>query len=135
MNGKTSFSCFLESKEMFVPLVGEAIREYLLREGEGYPYGFYREYKTVKPTTSYDSIRRYFYILKQLGLIELVRTEPSRGQFPRHMYRIVPGMERDPRFGAPQVELYPQTKWGKRRYRRRKELGLPIHKGRREEYR
>lgn len=99
-----------------VKLTGLAIREYLAYVGEGYPYEFYVCFKKVKPTTSYASVRRYFYILKKLGLIEPVRTEPSsKGGFPRTYYRIV--IYDDPRWLAPQEALYPETALGKKRYK------------------
>jgi len=100
-------------------LTGLAIREYLQYVGEGYPYEFYVCFKKVKPTTSYASVRRYFYILKKLGLIEPVRTEPSsKGGFPRTYYRIV--IYDDPRWFAPQEALYPETRLGKKRYEKYK---------------
>lgn len=96
-------------------LTGLAIREYLNYVGEGYPYEFYICFKRVKPSTSYESVRRYFYILKRLGLIEPVRREPSsKGGFPRTYYRIV--VYDDPRWIAPQEAIYPETRLGKRRY-------------------
>lgn len=116
-------------------LTGIAIRNFLLRVGSGGPYDFFREFRLVKETTSYASIRKYFYILRELGLIEFVEEAPSAGGFPRRLYRIVPGMEDDPRWGAPQVELYPATKFGKRRYRKKIERGERIPRGRRKVYR
>jgi len=96
-------------------LTGLAIREYLSYVGEGYPYEFYICFKRVKPSTSYESVRRYFYILKRIGLIEPVRREPSsKGGFDRTYYRIV--IYDDPRWFAPQEALYPETRLGKRRY-------------------
>ena len=115
-------------------LTGIAIRNFLLRVGRAGPYDFYREFRTVKPTTSYASIRKYFYILRELGLIEFVEEAPSAAGFPRRLYRIVPGMEEDPRWGAPQVELYPATRFGKRRYREKIEKGERIPRGRRKIY-
>ena len=116
-------------------LTGIAIRNFLRRVGRAGPYDFYREFRVVKPTTSYDSIRKYFYILRELGLIEFVEEAPSAAGFPRQLYRIIPGMEEDPRWGAPQVELYPATALGKRRYRKKIEKGERIPKGRRGAYR
>jgi hypothetical protein len=97
-------------------LTGLAIREFLSQVGEGAPNDFYREFRKVKPTTSYDSVRRYFYILKRLGLIEPTRTEKGKAPIPRQLYRIVPGMEGAPEWMAPQIAMYPETKWGRRRY-------------------
>jgi len=118
------------------PLTGRAIKEYLLQVGEGYAFDFYRQFKIIFPEkkTSYDSVRRYFYILRELGLIEYTRTIKGRGKFPVRLHRIVPGMEDDPRWDAPQVELYPATKLGRERYRKRIERGEPVPRGRREGY-
>jgi hypothetical protein len=119
-------------------LTGLAIREYLLVVGEGYPHEFYHNFKKIKPTTSYASVRRYFYILRELGLIEPTRVVRGRGRWPIHLHRIVPGME-DERlmdiWRAPQRELYPATGLGRKRYRKRIEEGLPVPKGRRKAYR
>lgn len=114
---------------------GEAIREYLLTLGEGYPYGFYKLWRQFKKVTSYQAVRRYFWILKEIGLIESVRYEKSRGHFRKHFYRIVPRMEDDPRWGRPQAELYPDTRLGKRRYDKLRERGLKPRGGRRAPYR
>ena len=100
---------------------GLAIREYLSYVEEGYPYEFYICFKKVKPNTSYTSVRRYFYILNRLGLIERVRTEPRKGGFPRSYYRI--RIYEDPRWYAPQEALYPNTRLGGRRYKKMRELG------------
>ncbi len=109
--------------EITYRLTGMAIREFLLKVGEAYPYWFYRCFKKVKPSTSYQSVARYFYILRRLGLIEPTRVEPSRSRFPRHYFRIVPGREDDPAWFHPQEVLYPETALGARRYSRAKEGG------------
>ncbi|MFQ6076628.1 MAG: hypothetical protein ACE5Z5_10920, partial [Candidatus Bathyarchaeia archaeon] len=68
---------------------GVAIRDFLLSLGVGSPCDFYREFREAKPTASYGSIRRYFYILRRLGLIEFVRSAPSeRDGFPERTYGI-----------------------------------------------
>lgn len=95
---------------------GMAIREFLSKVGEGSPNDFFRAFKKNKPTTSYGSIRRYFFILKKLGLIEPTRKVQGRGRFPKQLYRIVPGMIDDPRWRAPQAAYYPETKLGGKRY-------------------
>lgn len=106
--------------ELTEPLAGMAIREFLLEVGEGGPNDFLKAYRKVKKKTSYDSARRYFWILKKLGLIEPTRRELGKGYIPKQLYRIVPGAEGDSRWGAPQAELYPETRLGARRYRKRK---------------
>jgi len=114
----------MEEVELKETLTGLAIKEFLLQVGEGSPNEFYRIFKKVKPTTSYDSVRRYFYILKHLGLIEPTRKEAGRGPIPKQLYRIVPGMEDAVEWSAPQVAMYPATRWGRRRYAKAKEKGL-----------
>ena len=110
-----------ECPEFTTKLTGLSIREYLLTLGEGYPYGFYRCFKKVKPSVSYESVRRYFYILKKLGLIEHVGARPSSRGYERHYYRIVPGREDDPLWFHPQEALYPETRLGAKRYVRKGE--------------
>jgi hypothetical protein len=110
--------------EISVGLTGLAIRDYLLAVGEGCPNDFYKEFRKVKAKTSYGSVRRYFYILKRLGLIEPTRREWGRGTIPKQLYRIVSGMEDSPLWSAPQVALYPATRWGGARYVKAKRKGL-----------
>jgi len=92
--------------------------------GEGSPNDFYKVFRKVKKKTSYASVRRYFYILKRLGLIEPTRRVWGRGTIPKQLYRIVPGKEVAPEWAHPQVELYPATRWGGARYEKAKERGL-----------
>jgi len=80
--------------------------------------------RKIKRKASYLSVVRYFYILRRLGLIEFVRQESGRGRYPRRVHRIRPGMEDDPRWSAPQVALYPETRWGGARYEKAIERGL-----------
>jgi len=109
--------------EISEKLTGLAIKEFLMSVGEGSPNEFYSQFKKVKPSTSYESVRRYFYILKNLGLIEPTRREVGRAPIPKQLYRIVPGMEDAPEWYRPQIAMYPDTRWGRRRYARVKERG------------
>lgn len=109
---------------MTEPLTGLAIRQFLLEVGEGGPNDFYKAFRLIKKKTSYASARRYFWILKRLGLIEPTRREFGAGRIPKQLYRIVPGAEADPRWGAPQVALYPSTRLGGARYAKAKARGL-----------
>jgi hypothetical protein len=104
-------------------LTGLAIREFLEAMGEAGPNDFYTRFKEVKPSTSYNNCRRYFYILRRLGLIEPTRREMGKGLIPKQLYRIVPGMQSDPRWSAPQVALYPDTRFGRARYEKAKRSG------------
>ncbi len=114
--------------------IAEAIRRYLLEQGEGHAYEFWKFWRVLKKRTSYQAVRRYFWILKEIGLIEFVRAEPARAPFKKRIYRIIPGMEEDPRWRHPQIELYPDTALG-RRYRTMIERGLIPKGGRRAPYR
>jgi len=107
--------------EFTTRLTGLAIREYLMHVGEGYANEFYRCFKKIKKKVSYQSVVRYFWILEKLGLIELVRFEIRGSKFPVKYYRIVPGKENDPRWLHPQSALYPITRLGSRRYKKKKE--------------
>ncbi len=104
--------------ELTSGLTGPAIREFLLQVGEGGPNDFLKAFRKVKKKTSYNSCRRYFWILKKLGLIEPTRREMGRGVIPKQLYRIVPGKEDALEWRAPQVALYPSTRLGRSRYRR-----------------
>lgn len=120
-------------------LTGLAIRDWLVATRGGSPSDFYREFalqieermdregKKLK-IPSYMSIVRYFYILKELGMIHRIR----EGGLPRRksLYAIVPGITRaDDRWFHAQVEMYPATKWGSRRYEDAKKRGI-VKKGR-----
>lgn len=79
--------------------------------------------------TSYPAIERLFYDLRQLGLIEFAREEPGKAPIDKRYYRIVPGMENDPRWqGYPHHLLYPSSAIGALNY----ELGTSV--GRAKEY-
>jgi len=71
---------------------------------------------------SYTSVRKLFYILRRLGLIEFVRDEPpSRGGSRLRFYRIVPDRKGYFITGLQRV-LWPDTYWGKRHYKWAKRL-------------
>jgi hypothetical protein len=100
---------------------GLAIRQYLLAVGAGSAYDFYRCFRRVKPDTSYESIKRYFYLLRRAGLIVRVGTAPPRrGGVEKVLYAVVPERVDDPGWFHPQQIFYPQTRLGKSRYRRLK---------------
>lgn len=96
-------------------LTGLAIREYLDYVKVGYPYEFYVCFKKYKPSTSYQSVVRYFWILKKLGLIRETGTEKGNAPIPRKLYEIA--IYDDPRWYAPQVAMYPETRLGSKRYK------------------
>jgi len=81
----------------------------------------------------YSSFRRYFYILKKLGLIEFTREETGENPQlqPRRYYTVVEEFsDLDDAWRKPQVVLYPETVWGKEDYKARKkeaeELGISV---------
>lgn len=113
----------------------EAIREYLLALGEGYPYGFWKLWRRFKKKTSYKAVRQLFWTLKEIGLIETARWERGTTPFRKHLYRAVPGKEDDVRWFRPQQELYPATALGGSGYAKLKQQGLEPKGGRREQYR
>ena len=114
-----------EDIELSNILTGLAIREFLLERGEAGPSDFYKAYRKIKEKTSYNSARRYFWILKKIGLIEPTRREMGQSHtIAKSLYRIVPGMENDSRWGAPSVAMYPSTRFGGARYAKAKRRGL-----------
>jgi len=74
--------------------------------------------REVKNKTSYSSVRRYFYILEKLGLIEFVREEPSKRPklAPRRYYKLIIGREDHPAWAHVQVVTHPGTRFGGARY-------------------
>lgn len=76
-------------------------------------------------------IGKFFWVLKEIGLIRPSGTEPSKQGLRKHMYIITPGKEEDPAWGNAYAELYP----GKRDYRKLKARGLKPRSGRARKYR
>lgn len=99
------------------------IRSFLLMRGSGYPRQVYRHLKKYlemegyKPPR-YESVRKMFYVLHELGLIEPIRKESVEG-YPKAMkriyYRVVPGTERRPEWDNPYSALYSPEKFKKQR--------------------
>ena len=102
------------SKSWFIYPVSIAIREYLREKGEGSPSGFYKSYKNFKKSTSYNSITRTFWILKQLGLIIKVRSERGRAPIPKSFYRLDESLIEDKAWRSPQKAKYPRHFGGRR---------------------
>lgn len=113
--------------------IGEAIRLYLLHGGEGYCYGFWKIWRHVNAKSSYKSVMNYFWILKELGLIEFVSERKGEGNFNRRLYRVVPGMETADAWKNPAKSLYPITGLGDKYYKLL-EKGLKPKGGRRPKY-
>jgi len=95
---------------------GEWIRYYLLTFKEDYPYKMWKEYTQfatqlgINPGT-YTSFKTYIWILKQLGLIRLIRREKVKRGFRKSFYTITPGMENSPLWRSPMQAAYPKTDW------------------------
>ena len=97
-----------EFKSYHIYPVSMAIRAYLTKEGEASPSAFYKDYKPFKPTTSYNSIVRYFWMLKKMGLIVKVRREKGFAPIPKSIYKIVRDLLDDPRWKSPQKAMWPK---------------------------
>jgi len=90
----------------FVYPVSIAIQKFLEAKKEGSAADFYQSYRDFKPTTSYSSITRYFWMLAQLGLIRFRRHVKGIGLIPKAMYELVPEKLDDPDWDHPQKVLY-----------------------------
>ena len=93
--------------------LGLLIRDILLEKKESYVYEVLKEAKSRLNTFkgSYDTFRRYFYILRKLGLIEKVKEEkvPEENipfEAVRIYYRIAKGKETDPAWEDPIAYAY-----------------------------
>jgi len=93
--------------------LGLLIRNILLEKKEAYVYEVLKECKKRlnKFNGSYGTFRRYFYILRKLGLIEKVREErvPEENipfEAIRIYYRIAKGMEASPAWNDPIEKAY-----------------------------
>jgi len=115
---------------------GEAIKKYLKIEKKGNPYGFFKIFRQFKET-SYAAVGKYFWTLKEIGLIRPAGLEPSKTMcgWKKHMYELVPGKENDPSWNHAIRELYPDTRLKKRDYAKLKAQGLKPHGGRSRKYR
>jgi len=94
---------------------GEWIRGYLLAFREGYSYEMWKKYVyfastlRVSPGT-YTNFKTYTWILKNLGLIRLVRRERVVRGYRKGIYAITPGMENSPLWRSPMQARYPSTR-------------------------
>lgn len=99
-------------------------------KGELCPSEAYRLLKKERKT-SYQAVQRLFYDLRQLGLIEFTKSEPSPTPIDRRYYRISPGMEGDSRWnGNPHHVLYPSSRLGALKYEPGTSTGRAIEHGR-----
>lgn len=121
----------LKPRAPTLPSTWGFIRGRLLVTKGDYAYRVWKEFSKYLVETfgqrppTYTSFAKYWWILKQLGLIEPLgrpRVGPKGGK-PRQLYRVVPGKEplkiwQD--IGNPQYKLYGvAVRLGRRRYQRR----------------
>lgn len=90
-------------KKVKQPFAGIFIRDLLRRKGSSYPTEIHREFKEWSKQKnihqqSYQSVCRYIYQLKRVGLIEPIGTRPSNNPIlkDRTYYSVVRGRERSP---------------------------------------
>jgi hypothetical protein len=88
-----------------------------MERGQASVYDMWKAYQRfasilgVRPGT-YTNFKTYVWILKQLGLVRVVRRAPgSRGGFHKAYYAITPGMEFSPLWRRPVQALYRKTDW------------------------
>lgn len=93
--------------------LGLLIRDILLEKKEAYVYEVLKECKARlnSYSGSYDTFRRYFYILRKLGLIEKVREEKvPKGNIPfeavKIYYKIAKGKATHPAWADPVAYAY-----------------------------
>ena len=107
---------------------GLFVRDFLLRKKEAYTEQIWREYnlylaRNGYPPVKYSTMRKYMWILRKLGLIELSRVEqvgdPLGHLQPRFYLKIVEGKENDPAWYNPQVAYNPEWGLGSLRYKRK----------------
>jgi len=103
--------------------VGLFIRDYLLERGEACPYEVFKALQGKKRGASYSSVRKFFHALERLGLIEFVRSEPSKRPklAARRYYKLVSELKDHPAWGHPQVVLWPSSRFGGARYAEKRE--------------
>jgi len=123
------------SRAPWIYPTGRFIRDWLLEHKEGYAYEIWRDLKEKRKEMglhypTYRSFWNYIRILRELGLIRVVRVERPlpQARWHRRYLSIVPGREDDPAWDAPQKAYNPLTGLG-RKYKRLKEeaakMGVP----------
>jgi transcription initiation factor IIE alpha subunit len=92
------------------------IRDYIIEKGEAYPKQIHKHLadtigKMGYHAPSYESVRKFMYILEELGLIIFVREEPAPTRprskaLPRRYYRVSPDEVDDQAWLNPYARLY-----------------------------
>ena len=109
--------------------IGESLRDIFIQHNEVNPTLAHQQLRaTPGYRGSYSHILKFFYCLRQLGLIEFAYETESATPINKRYYSIVPGYEIDSRWHQPMVELYPSTSKGGLNYI------LGSSQGRRKEY-
>lgn len=111
------------------PSIARALHDLWLEKGKLCPAEAHRLLKAMGRQTSYMTVQRLFYDLRQIGLIEFTHSEPGKAPIDKRYYRITPGKKADSKWNTyPHYELYPSAKLGALKY----ELGTSV--GRKPEY-
>ena len=106
------------------------IRRYLTENGKGYPYKIHRDWcrhleQLGMKSPTFESFRKYFWLLKKLGLIRRTESPPYKqvSYIPRQYYAILENprcKDGEDAWANPQVALYgDKMRLGRRRYRKR----------------
>jgi hypothetical protein len=99
------------------PGVARALHDVFVEKSELCPAAARRLLRQAGRKTSYVTVQRLFYDLRQIGLIEFTHSEPGKAPIDKRYYRIIPGKEDDPRWDTyPHYELYPSAKLGGLKY-------------------
>ena len=98
---------------------GTLIRDFLREKKQSYPKEVYAHLKEKVEALgyqmpTYQSVRKFMYVLAQLGLIRFERAEPIAGYstaYKRRYYALTQGREKDPAWLNPYAALYYPTKF------------------------
>ena len=97
--------------------IARMLRDLFEEKGELCPAEARRLLRGAGRKTSYVTVQRLFYDLRQIGLIEFTRSEPGKAPIDKRYYGIIAGKEDDPRWDTyPHYELYPSAKLGGLKY-------------------
>ena len=104
---------------------GRFIKGYLIEKGQAYVKEVWEAWADFCARAEkidvhfkkgdYANMRVFFWLLKRLDLIRLVRRVPSvrKGYFERNVYAVNPRKVDDPAWFRPLQVLYPNTDWTK----------------------
>lgn len=99
------------------PGIARMLHDLFLQKGELCAAEARRLLKAAGRRTSYVTVQRLFYDLRQIGLIEFTHSEPGKAPIDKRYYRIIPGKDEDGLWDTyPHYELYPSAKLGGLKY-------------------